>query len=328
MADYWTETGKMFSSLIEKPKMTEKLLKKPPPKYIYDIILNTMKKTNFPKGLLTDQEMDHKYFEADPHHKLAILQKVVDITKIVINENFEIKCTNILKGEQPDKTNHFLQMFYKAATNGKDNTPLIQKYLENQNKKEPKKPETEMPNNFGKETKPKTEKPKGMIQENGDDVDNGGGIKMDNIKIGGGMGMKMDKRIFVHEDLTESKSEVKKPRVDNIDLEAIKEYVQQITKNCNPLGKLVDSLWDDIESMNKELANWINENKKYKDRYDDEMKKSDETLLPLQNELLELEDSIRDEQTQIKAIKSRLIKNEKIIQNLITNVISFKSEPS
>ena len=278
--------------------------------------------------------MDHKYFEADPHHKIAILQKVVDITKIVVNENFEIKCTNILKGEQPDKTNHFLQMFYKAATNGKDNTPLIQKYLENQNKKEPKKPETEMPNNFGKETKPKTEKPpkaekpKGMIQENGDDVDNGGGIKMDNIKIGGGMGMKMDKRIFVHEDLTESKSEVKKPRVDNIDLEAIKEYVQQITKNCNPLGKLVDSLWDDIESMNKELANWINENKIYKDRYDDEMKKSDETLLPLQNELLELEDSIRDEQTQIKAIKSRLIKNEKIIQNLITNVISFKSEPS
>ena len=334
MADYWTETGKMFSSLIEKPKMIEKLLKKPPPKYIYDIILNTMKKTNFPKGLLTDQEMDHKYFEADPHHKLAILQKVVDITKIVVNENFEIKCTNILKGEQPDKTNHFLQMFYKAATNGKDNNPLIQKYLENQNKKEPKKPETEMPNNFGKETKPKTEKPpkaekpKGMIQENGDDVDNGGGIKMDNIKIGGGMGMKMDKRIFVHEDLTESKSEVKKPRVDNIDLESIKEYVQQITKNCNPLGKLVDSLWDDIESMNKELANWINENKKYKDRYDDEMKKSDETLLPLQNELLELEDSIRDEQTQIKAIKSRLIKNEKIIQNLITNVISFKSEPS
>ena len=80
--------------------------------------------------------------------------------------------------------------------------------------------------------------------------------------------------------------------------------------------------------MNKELANWINENKKYKDRYDDEMKKSDETLLPLQNELLELEDSIRDEQTQIKAIKSRLIKNEKIIQNLITNVISFKSDQS
>ena len=336
MADYWSETGKMFGSLIEKPKMTEKLLKKPPPKYIYDIILNTMKKTGFPKGLYTAEEQDHKYFESDAHHKLEILQKAIDITKIVMNENFEIKCTNILKGEQPDKTNYFLQMFYKAATNGKDNTPLIEKYLEKKNKKEQKKKEENaMPSNFGNENKPKDEptikmgKPKGMISEEGNDVNVGGeegGSPTDGIKIGGGIGMKLDKRIFVHEDLTESRSEAKKPKVDKVDLEAIKEYVQQITKNCNPLGKLVDLLGDDIESMNKELANWIKDNKTYKDRFDDEMKKSDETLLPLQNELLELEDSIRDEQTQIKAIKSRLIKNEKIIQNLVTNVISFKSE--
>jgi TRAF3-interacting protein 1 len=332
MSDYWSETGKMFGSLIEKPKMTEKLLKKPPPKYIYDIILNTMKKTGFPKGLFTAEEEDHKYFEADAHHKLDILQKAIDITKIVMNENFEIKCTNILKGEQPDKTNYFLQLFYKAATNGKDNSPLIQKYLEKKNKKEQKKEESTMPSNFGNESKQKNEpsitmgKPKGMISEGGDDVDPGEANPTDSIKIGGGIGMKLDKRIFVHEDLTESRSEVKKPKVDHVDLEAIKEYVQQITKSCNPLGKLVDILGDDIDSMNKELANWIKDNKIYKDKYDDEMKKSDETLLPLQNELLELEDSIRDEQTQIKSIKSRLIKNEKIIQNLITNVISFKSE--
>ena len=322
MADYWSETGKMFGSLIEKPKMTEKLLKKPPPKYIYDIILNTMKKTGFPKGLFTAEEEDHKYFEADAHHKLDILQKAIDITKIVMNENFEIKCTNILKGEQPDKTNYFLQLFYKAATNGKDNSPLIQKYLEKKNKKEQKKEEATMPANFGNENKQKNEpsikmgKPKGMISEGGDEINSGEANPTE----------KLDKRIFVHEDLTESRSEVKKPKVDHVDLEAIKEYVQQITKSCNPLGKLVDILGDDIDSMNKELAMWIKDNKIYKDKYDDEMKKSDETLLPLQNELLELEDSIRDEQTQIKAIKSRLIKNEKIIQNLITNVISFKSD--
>jgi TRAF3-interacting protein 1 len=321
MADYWSETGKMFSSLITKPKMSEKLLKKPPPKYIYDIILNTMAKTGFPKGLYTPEEEEHKYFESDAHHKLDILQKAIDITKIVMNENFDIKCTNILKGEQPEKTNYFLQMFYKAATNGKDNSALIQKYLEKKNKKVEKaeQPAAAMPANYGNESKgkPKIEK----VKENPESSN-----PTEGIKIGGGIGMKLDKRIFVHEDLTESRSEIRKPKVDNVDLESIKEYVQQITKNCNPLGKLVDLLGDDIESMNKELANWIKDNKTYKDRYDDEMKKSDETLLPLQNELLELEDSIRDEQTQIKAIKSRLIKNEKIIQNLITNVISFKSE--
>ena len=50
----------------------------------------------------------------------------------------------------------------------------------------------------------------------------------------------------------------------------------------------MDLLGDDIEIKNRELANWIKDNKLYKDR----------------NELLELEDSIRDEQSKIKAIKS------------------------
>ena len=135
MSDYWSKTGELFGKLIEKPKMHEKLLKKPPPKYIYDIVMNTMKKTGFPKGLFTDDEMNVKYFESDAKHKVEILQKVIDITKIVTGENFEIKCTDILKGANPEKTNNFLQLFYTAATNGKDNSKFIEKYLEHKKKK-------------------------------------------------------------------------------------------------------------------------------------------------------------------------------------------------
>lgn len=43
MADFWQTTSQMFSSLFEKPKMTEKLLVKPPFKYIFDIISETTK---------------------------------------------------------------------------------------------------------------------------------------------------------------------------------------------------------------------------------------------------------------------------------------------
>ena len=53
-------------------------------------------------------------------------------------------------------------------------------------------------------------------------------------------------------------------------------------------------------------------------------RKSDEELLSLQNELLELEETIKDEHIRIKSIKTRLIKNENIIQSLINNVISIK----
>ena len=81
-----------------------------------------------------------------------------------------------------------------------------------------------MPSNYGNESKPKESAPKkkenppGMISEGGKDVGGQNSNPTDGIKIGGGIGMKLDKRIFVHEDLTESKSEIKKPRGDNVDL--------------------------------------------------------------------------------------------------------------
>jgi len=48
--------------------------------------------------------------------------------------------------------------------------------------------------------------------------------------------------------------------------------VQDISKNSNPIGKLLDFLGDDIESMNKELQSWIKESKNYKERLDEEVK--------------------------------------------------------
>ena len=353
MSDYWSKTGELFKTIIEKPKMTEKFLKKPPPKYIYDMIMNTMKATGFPKGLFTDEEMDPKFFESDPRNKIEIFQKVIDISKIVTNENFEIKCTNILKGEEPDKTNYFLQMFFKAATNGKDNSKFIQKYLDHKRKKAEEKKKKEAEASQSKQEAPKKQEPqreqqekkqivsqpvnqtkkapKGIISENDDkepEMTSNDKDLSSETKIKKGTGMKFEKHIFMHDNVMDEdgKKEQTKTKVSKVDLEAIKTHVQEITKNSNPIGKIVEFIGDDIDMMNKELQNWIKESKSYKERYDEEIKKSDETLLPLQNELLELEDSIRDEQMQIKSIKSRLIKNEKIIQNLITNVISFKNE--
>jgi TRAF3-interacting protein 1 len=40
----------MFTALIEKPKMNEKLLSKPPFKYLFDIFSETTKKTGFVNG--------------------------------------------------------------------------------------------------------------------------------------------------------------------------------------------------------------------------------------------------------------------------------------
>ena len=246
-----------------------------------------------------------------------------------------------------------MQLFYTAATNGKDNSKFIEKYLEHKKKKtggkdlkDIAKEASAQPVEKTVKVQPKTNinnnnnnnnKPTGLISDNKNDDDDDLNINNNNnnnnndvnlgndTKLESGSGMKLDKHIFQHEMISENKEEKKNIPV-NVDLETIKKYVQEITKNCNPIGKIIEFIGDDIDGMNKELADWKKESNSYKDKFDEEIKKSDETLLPLQNELLELEDSIKDEQKQINSIKTRLIKNEKIIHNLITNVIIFKSD--
>lgn len=51
MGDFWKPTADLYNSLIEKPKMNEKLLCKPPFKYLFDIFSETTKKTGFGNGI-------------------------------------------------------------------------------------------------------------------------------------------------------------------------------------------------------------------------------------------------------------------------------------
>jgi hypothetical protein len=64
---------------------------------------------------------------------------------------------------------------------------------------------------------------------------------------------------------------------------------------------------------------------KYSELYEDEIKKSEEVIFPLEKEYLELEETIKDEFTRIKSIKQRILTNELIVQNLINGVISVKN---
>ena len=97
-----------------------------------------------------------------------------------------------------------------------------------------------------------------------------------NLAVDQGIGTKIKLKTKINDKITNmgGNEEVKtnKTNIKIQDLEAIKQFIQEITKNANPMGKLIDFLPDDIESMNKELQTWIKQSKEYTDKLEEEMK--------------------------------------------------------
>lgn len=55
--------AQMYEQIFSKPKMTEKLLTKPPFRYLHDIYTATLAKTGFGEGLFQGEELNSKAYE-------------------------------------------------------------------------------------------------------------------------------------------------------------------------------------------------------------------------------------------------------------------------
>jgi len=70
-------TKDTLGKVIKKPPLTDKLLNRPPFRYLHDIISEVIKSTGFFRGLYTPQELDAKSIQ-DKDSKIAFLQKALD----------------------------------------------------------------------------------------------------------------------------------------------------------------------------------------------------------------------------------------------------------
>ena len=77
--------------------MSEKLLNKPPFRFLHDMYTATMGKTGFGQGLFEGDELNSKSFE-DKDSKLAFLVKLITLTEMVVGEKIDIKPSLVLAG--------------------------------------------------------------------------------------------------------------------------------------------------------------------------------------------------------------------------------------
>ena len=67
------------------------------------------------------------------------------------------------------------------------------------------------------------------------------------------------------------------------DIEFMKKAIQILCQSTNPLGKSIDFVTDDIDSMTKEYDHWKKESAACQSQLEDQMRITEEVIQPLQD---------------------------------------------
>ncbi|KAH8408012.1 hypothetical protein KR222_010722 [Zaprionus bogoriensis] len=107
-------TQESLGKFVKKPPLTEKLLKKPPFRYLMDVFNSFIKQTGCFEGLYTPQE---QLFEniGVRHDKIRFLQKMIDVTKLTTKRDLKVRTSKIVAGHEAHLTNELLQAMASVA---------------------------------------------------------------------------------------------------------------------------------------------------------------------------------------------------------------------
>ncbi|XP_045337898.1 TRAF3-interacting protein 1 isoform X3 [Leopardus geoffroyi] len=121
-------TQEALGKVIRRPPLTEKLLNKPPFRYLHDIITEVIRVTGFMKGLYTDAEMKSDNVK-DKDAKISFLQKAIDVVVMVSGEPLSAKPVRIVAGHEPERTNELLQRIGKCCLSKLSSDDAVKRVL-------------------------------------------------------------------------------------------------------------------------------------------------------------------------------------------------------
>ncbi|NWY58988.1 MIPT3 protein, partial [Chionis minor] len=121
-------TQESLGRVIRKPPLTDRLLSKPPFRYLHDVISEVIRVTGFMKGLYTDFELKSENVK-DKDAKISFLQKAIDAVVMVTGEPLSVKPARVVAGHEPEKTNEFLQAIGKCCLNKLSSDVAVKRIL-------------------------------------------------------------------------------------------------------------------------------------------------------------------------------------------------------
>ncbi|XP_040828301.1 TRAF3-interacting protein 1 isoform X1 [Ochotona curzoniae] len=121
-------TQEALGKVIRRPPLTEKLLTKPPFRYLHDIVTEVIRVTGFMKGLYTDAELKSDNVK-DKDAKISFLQKAIDVVVMVSGEPLLVKPARIVAGHEPERTNELLQAIGKCCLSKLSSEEAVKRVL-------------------------------------------------------------------------------------------------------------------------------------------------------------------------------------------------------
>ncbi|KAG5505814.1 hypothetical protein JKF63_05150 [Porcisia hertigi] len=103
-----------LGAVIQAPKLTDKLLSRPPFRYIHDIVVSFMKATGFPDGLFSADQLDSSKI-SDKKAKVQFLEQLIAAVEAATGAPVSARPSKIVAGEEADKTNELFQQLAKCA---------------------------------------------------------------------------------------------------------------------------------------------------------------------------------------------------------------------
>jgi hypothetical protein len=132
----YERTKALLGFLISKPRLSDRLLARPPIRFLHDIIMELIRVTNFGQGLYSAEETDSANLK-EKEQKILFLKKMIQVVGVQLNTVVQVKARKIVAGLEPQETNRFFQLFALSARMMPDSRQAVRIVCEQFTRKAP-----------------------------------------------------------------------------------------------------------------------------------------------------------------------------------------------
>lgn len=97
----------------------------------------------------------------------------------------------------------------------------------------------------------------------------------------------------------------------------LRQKIQKICQSANPLGKIIDFVYEDMETMNKELVKWRRAHQANLEKFEEEKALTLTQLEPLSTKLANVTAQVEEQRKKVVASKAAILRNETVIMGLL-----------